>query len=206
MGPMAETTTDRRRATAERNVETILDATEALLAGGTVPSTVAVAAAAGLSRPTVYAHFPTREALLEAVVERAVRWATEALAVVELGEGTPLEALDRLVATAWSELDRHRAIADVVTDHLSAASLKRAHEALHGPIAELVQRGQAGGAFRDDLPRDWLVASYFALMHACGDEVRAGHLPADQAVATLQATFRGLFAAPPKRRARRPAP
>lgn len=196
MGPMAETTTDRRRATAERNVATILDATEALLAGGTVPSTVAVAAEAGLSRPTVYAHFPTREALLEAVVERVVRAATDALATVRLGEGTPPDALDRLVATAWSELDRHRAIAGVVTEHLSAPSLKRAHEALHAPIGQLVARGQADGTFRDDLPRDWLVASYFALMHACGDEVRAGHLAPERAVPTLQATLRGLFAAP----------
>jgi TetR/AcrR family transcriptional regulator, mexCD-oprJ operon repressor len=206
MGPMAETTTDRRRATAERNVETILDATEALLAGGAVPSTVAVAAEAGLSRPTVYAHFPTREALLEAVVERAIRRATDALATVKLGEGTPLDALDRLVAAAWSELDRHRAVAGVVTEHLSVPSLRHAHEALHAPIAALVARGQADGTFRDDLPRDWLVASYFALMHACGDEVRAGHLAADQAVPTLQATLRGLFAAPrPRpRRARKP--
>jgi len=37
------------------------------------------------------------------------------------------------------------------------------------------------------------VASYFALMHACGEEVRAGRLPEGDAVPTLQATLRGIF-------------
>ena len=42
------------------------------------PVTIAgVASAAGVSRVTVYAHFPTTEALLEAVVERAVGHAAE---------------------------------------------------------------------------------------------------------------------------------
>jgi AcrR family transcriptional regulator len=97
---MADTTKDHRRATAERNVAAILDAAEALLARGAAASTSAVAAEAGVSRVTVYAHFPTRESLLEAVVERAVRHATETLAAARLGEGSAIAALERLVAAA----------------------------------------------------------------------------------------------------------
>ena len=42
-------------------------------------------------------------------------------------------------------------------------------------------------------PPHWLVSSYFALMHACGEEVRAGRLAAEDAVPILHATLRGVF-------------
>src|SRR4051794_41881458 len=78
--------TDHRRATAERNVEKILDAAAGLLARGAAASTSAVAAAAGVSRVTVYSHFATREALLEAGAERAVLPAPRPPAAARPGE------------------------------------------------------------------------------------------------------------------------
>jgi TetR/AcrR family transcriptional repressor of mexCD-oprJ operon len=193
---MPDAPPDHRRATAQRNVEAILDAAERLLARGAPATTSAVAAEAGVSRVTVYAHFATREALLEAVVERVVRHATEAIDAARVDEGEPAEALDRLVAAGWRELDRNRAVANAAAEQLSPAALTRSHSALHEPIAALVRRGQERGDFRDDLPPGWLVASYFALMHACGEEVRAGRLPPDEAVEVLEATLRGAFSRP----------
>jgi TetR/AcrR family transcriptional regulator, mexCD-oprJ operon repressor len=186
-------TTDHRRATAERNVEAILDAAEALLARGAAATTTAVAAEAGVSRVTLYAHFPTREALVEAVVARAVEGATAALDAVEPDRGPPLEALDRLVAAGWTELDRHRAMAAAAREHLGAAAMRAAHGSVFERITALVDRGREEGAFRRDLPVDWLVTSCLALIHACGDEVRAGRLEADDAPGLLQATVRSLF-------------
>src|SRR3954469_22366790 len=185
--------TDHRRATAERNVEKILDAAAGLLARGAAASTSAVAAAAGVSRVTVYSHFATREALLEAVAERAGPRATGALADARLDEDPAVEALDRLVAIAWDHLDRSGAIARAAGDELSAAAMDRAHTALRAPIGALLARGQAEGAFRADLPAEWLVSTYFALMHACGDEVRAGRLDRGAAVGVLQPTLRSVF-------------
>ena len=68
----------------------------------------AVAAQAGLSRVTLYAHFPTWETLLEAAVERAVRRVMTALEATRPDEGPPIEALDRLLAAAWQHLARPR--------------------------------------------------------------------------------------------------
>jgi AcrR family transcriptional regulator len=184
---------DHRRATAERNVEKILDAAAALLARGAAASTTAVATEAGVSRPTVYAHFPTREALIEAVAERAVRRASAALQDARLDEGSATDALDRLVAVAWDHLDRGGAIARAAGDQLPAEAMARAHTALRGPIGALLARGQAEGVFRSDLPSPWLISSYFALMHACGEEVRAGTLDSAEAVAVLQPTLRAVF-------------
>jgi TetR/AcrR family transcriptional regulator, mexCD-oprJ operon repressor len=190
---MSETTSDHRRATAERNVEAILAAAESLLDRGAAASISAVAAAAGVSRVTVYAHFPTREALLEAVVARAVGRARAAVEGLGLDEVEPTDALGRLVAAGWEEIDRHRSVAQAASELLDSATLMRAHEALRGPIAALVERGRAEGVFRDDLPAHWLVSTYFALMHACRDDVRAGVLEADDAVGILTATLRGVF-------------
>jgi AcrR family transcriptional regulator len=87
--------TDRRRVIADRNVHAILDAAEELLRKHAPVNIAAVARQAGGSRVTVYAHFATGEALLEAVVERAVGHAAAALAAAEPETGPPLEALTR---------------------------------------------------------------------------------------------------------------
>ena len=78
---------------AERNVEAILDAAEELLRSQGHASISAVAAQAGVSRVTVYAHFPAWTALLEAAVERAVRQTMTALQSVRPEDGPPVEAL-----------------------------------------------------------------------------------------------------------------
>jgi AcrR family transcriptional regulator len=152
-----------------------------------------VATEAGVSRPTVYAHFPTREALVEAVAERAVGRATAALEDAHLEEDSPLAALDRVIEVAWDHLDRGSAVARAAGHQLSSEAMARAHTALRGPIGALLRRGQAAGVFRTDLPEPWLISSYFALMHACGEEVRGGTLDASDAVAVLQPTLRAVF-------------
>jgi TetR/AcrR family transcriptional regulator, mexCD-oprJ operon repressor len=193
---MPDAATDHRRATAEHNVQAILDAAEVLLARGDTASITAVASEAGVSRVTVYAHFPDPQALLEAVTKRSVSGFSEHLDAAALDEGSPLEALDRLVARAWTELDRHGVIAEAASRHLSPAALARAHKSLHQPIARLIKRGRASGDFRTDLPAGWLVSTYFALMHACGDDVRAGKLPVKEATRVLQTTLRAVFIGP----------
>ena len=196
MRQMPEASTDHRRATAERNVEAILDAAQSLLERGAAASIAAVAAEAGVSRVTVYSHFPTREALLEALAERAVTRFRAALEPVDLAGEDPAAALDRLIAMAWREQDRYEGLAHVIRTGLSSSALIRAHESLHEPVLSLISRGQAAGAFRGDLPAHWLLTAYFSLMHACGDEVRAGSIDPDRAVGLLQATVGGLFGVP----------
>jgi TetR/AcrR family transcriptional regulator, mexCD-oprJ operon repressor len=187
--------TDHRRATAERNTGAILDSAEALLEQGVQPSITAVAAEAGVSRVTVYAHFATLDDVLGAVMERAVRAASDALEAAEPQRGPAIEALDRLIAAAWRELDRNRAIAQAAAEHLIPADVMKTHDAALHPVRKLVQRGRRAGAFRKDLSTDWLVTSFFALLHACGDEVRAGRMDATKAPDILATTVRAVFVA-----------
>jgi AcrR family transcriptional regulator len=184
---------DHRRAAAEHSIESILDAVETLLASGASITTTAVAAKSGVSRVTVYSHFPTQEAMLEAVAARVVERFRSRLDGLALDRGPAPAALDRLIAAAWSELDRYDAVAAAITRGLGAERLRRSHAALHQPIVALIERGRAEGSFRTDLPVDWLLASYFALVHACGEEVRAGRVGPDEATAILQTSVNDLF-------------
>jgi TetR/AcrR family transcriptional regulator, mexCD-oprJ operon repressor len=188
--------TDHRRATAERNAEAILGAAEAQMARGAAVSISSVAADAGVSRVTLYAHFPTREALIEGVVTRVVQRARDALADARLQDGPATEALDRVIAIGWDHLDRGGGIARVGGDVLTPAAMDRAHRALHEPLGALVRRGQASGEFRDDLSVAWLLTTFFAVMHAAGEQLRAGALAREDAVGVLQPTLRSVFAKP----------
>jgi TetR/AcrR family transcriptional regulator, mexCD-oprJ operon repressor len=184
---------DHRRATAERNVGAILDAVERLLERGSQATIVAVATEAGVSRVTVYAHFATREQLLEAVVERAVQRTTEALDAVAPERGPPLEALGRVIYAGWRDLDRNNAIAHAAGELLTPEALRRTHQAAHRRLRKLVDRGRRGGDFRTDVPAEWLVTAFHALIHAAGDDVRAGRMPAGAALEALRKTMHDVF-------------
>ena len=63
----------------------------------------AIAAAADVSRATVYRHFPTREALMDAIRAQALAAGAQAIVECRLEEGGATEALRRLVE-AWLEI------------------------------------------------------------------------------------------------------
>jgi AcrR family transcriptional regulator len=184
---------DYQRGVAERNVEAILDAVEELLERRGQASISAVAAQAGVSRVTVYAHFPTWEALLEAAVERAVRRTMTALDAAEPQAGPPVQALERMLAAAWRHLARYSAMAQAVAGQLGPEAVTRTHQAAHRTVGALLERGRADGSFRTDLPSAWLVTCCITLIHACAQEVRAGRIGENDAVSVLTVTVRDLF-------------
>jgi AcrR family transcriptional regulator len=185
--------TDHRRATAERNVSAILEAAEMLLDEGTTPTVAAVAKRAGVSRVTVYAHFDTLEAILAAVLERAVARAAEAFDDATSGMESAMEALELAVRASWEKLTRHTPIAAAAAAHLSPETVRRAHEPGYAHARWLFEAGVESGEFRADVPVEWLQSVYYALLHVAGDDVRAGRLNDDAALAALTSTLRAAF-------------
>jgi TetR/AcrR family transcriptional regulator, mexCD-oprJ operon repressor len=190
---VATTSTDHRRAKAERNVEAILDAAERLLRRHSQVSIAAVAKEAGVSRVTVYSHFPTREELIEAVVGRVTRAAQDSIEDAKPGDGDPVEALDRVITIAWNELERQEAIRQAAAENLSSEAAWRAHQNVAGAVQRLIERGRRTRAFRKDLPVQWLVASAFALLHTAADEVREGRIKRDAAMSAVKTSVIELF-------------
>ena len=188
----SQRTTAYQREVSERNVEAILDAAEELLLSQGHASISAIAAQAGVSRVTVYAHFPTGTALLEAAVERAVRRTMTALQSVRPDDGSAIEALDRMLAATWQHLAKYQAMAAAVAELLSPEAVTRTHQAAHHTLGAMLERGQADGSFRADLPARWLVTASIALVHACSEEVRAGHIDEQDAIRILSTSVRDL--------------
>lgn len=199
-----ESRPDSRRAIAAHNLEAILDGTERLLQRGEQPSISAVAAEAGVSRPTVYAHFPDRPALLAALVERTVGHAMSAIKAAEPDRGRAADALKRLIASSWQQLAGHDEIARAAARELSADAMRQAHESARNVIRRLIVRGRRDGSFRTDVPVGWLVTASLALTHAAAEAVRTGELDAQAAPQILTQTI-GELLSPPKDATRRSA-
>jgi AcrR family transcriptional regulator len=187
---------DSRQTIADRNVEAILEAADRLLQRREQPSIVAVANEAGVSRPTVYAHFGDRERLLEALVERAVRRAMQAIESADPERGPAVDALQRLIAASWEELGHHEDIARDAAAQLSTHAMRQAHQPARITIAEVIERGRREGTFRTDVTVGWLVTTCLALIHAAAEEVRAGELESNAALDLLSATITDLLVGP----------
>src|SRR3982751_5187349 len=101
---MAEQTQRRRRSDADRSVQAILQAALEALASDPEASMAAIARRAGVVRATIYAHFPTRESLLDAVMEHTVGQVAQAMREAEPDRGEPQEALERVLRATWRQL------------------------------------------------------------------------------------------------------
>ena len=139
------------RSDAVRNRERVLAAAEeAFGETGTGASTEEIARRAGVGAGTLFRHFPTKEALLEAVfVARLRRLADRAVALGDAAD--PGVALRDLFAEVVAESATKNAYADA----LDAAAVSRATGAvgaeLRDALGVLLDRAQREGVVRSDL-------------------------------------------------------
>jgi AcrR family transcriptional regulator len=184
----------RRRADAEQNLAAILTAAASVLSAHPDASVEDVARAAGVSRQTIYAHFPSRDALLDAVVGRATAEVTAALEAAGLRDAPPAEALVRLLDAGWTASARYPFLW-----HLPAVTADQDRDR-HGPVVErlreIIQRGQDSGDFDRSLTPDWLLAAALALGRAAEDEVKAGRMTIEAASHAVHHSFLRLFTRP----------
>ena len=198
---MTKTTTPapaprRRRLDADRSVAAILAAALDALAGDPDASMAEIARRAGVVRATIYVHFPTREALLDAVMEHAVAEVAQATSDAEPQRGEPKEALERVLRATWRKLDSFQALLTINTNRLSAKELHRRHLPVLTLFEPLIERGQQAGDFRPDLPVSWHLAVIRAIAHTASFELQAGRIPEDQAEAAMLTTVLAAISAP----------
>lgn len=184
----------RRRADAERNITAILDAALSCFAGDPAATMADIARAAGVGRVTLYGHFPSRQQLLEAALDRGVAEAAAVLDDETLDDLPADEALGALVRSSWHVLDRHRMVFEAAHQALDHRQLRRHHDPVMGRFEQLVTRGQAEGSIRTDLADSWLVAVIFSLLHTAAAEVNAGRLRTNAVADTLHATVLSALA------------
>lgn len=188
----------RRRADAERSIARILGAAVDALATNPDASMAAIARRAGLVRATIYVHFPTREALIDAVTDRALEEVSTAIDAAEPDRGTAEDALARVVRSTWRTLGRYHALVAINTQRHGHAELHAKHHAVLARLAPLITRGQADGRFHPNVSAAWHLAMLLALVHAASGELQAGRVTDADAEPALVATVLGALSGRPR--------
>ncbi|MFG6191949.1 TetR/AcrR family transcriptional regulator [Nonomuraea sp. JJY05] len=183
-----------RRADAERNIAAILEAGTRLLSADPTASVADIAKAAGVGRVTLYGHFPSREALVDAVLDHAVETADAVLADDSLDTAPAPEAMARLLRSSWEVLDRHRRLFLAADRVLATERIREHHERPLRRVERLIVRGQRAGDFRTDLPPGWLVTTFFSIIHSAAQEREAGRLAPEEVELVLTKTMLSLLA------------
>src|SRR5260221_12232528 len=98
-----------------------------------------------------------------------------------------------MLGGAWQHLARYGAMARAGAELLTPDAVARTHHVARQSIGALVERGQADGSFRTDLPAHWLVTASITLIHACADGVRSGQIDEGDAPRILRTSVRDLF-------------
>lgn len=175
----------RRRADADRSRAAILAAAIAVLDERIDAGLERVAEAAGVTRQTVYAHFPSRDVLLNAVVDELTRETLQAIDALDFDHGSALDKLLGLIDLSWQAFEQHPLLL-----HLpQVAGPDERHDPVIERFGRLIRRGQRAGEITRELSVDWLVTALIALGHAGGEAVATGRLPAKKAAASLHTSI-----------------
>jgi AcrR family transcriptional regulator len=158
----------RLRVDAERNRARLLDAARAAFASGQVPVTLEqVARDADVGIGTLYRHFPTREALVEALYRQE-------LADLCASAGDLLEThVPERALRAWMDrfagyVRAKREMADALRAVFAAGSVtvSFAREQLTAAVQTILDAGISAGTLRDDVRAEDIVATIVGMFTA----------------------------------------
>jgi AcrR family transcriptional regulator len=176
---MSEPAPASGRADARRNHDAVVAAAIALLTEDPAVSMTAIADASGVTRTTVYRHFPTRDALLRAVFARVH---AEFVALGEEAVGAGTSAADTLRQFAREVVPRseryrfltgYRALAEEVFDD---------EQLIEGDgVLAWLRAAHARGELRPETPPEWQFRMLRSLVTAACQEVLAGRADAERA-------------------------
>jgi AcrR family transcriptional regulator len=179
-----------RRTDARTNRERILTVAEEVFGrGGDTASTEEVARLAGVGIATVFRHFPTKTALLRAVlIGRLNRLRDQAGALLDAADpgAAFFEFFGTVVEDAAGKLAITNALVDVGGDNDPAVI--EAGQELHAGVGALLDRAQQAGAVRVDVA----LPEVYALLIGTARAAAYAGLDAELRAKTLAIVFDGL--------------
>ena len=167
MGIQSVETAHKFRADAARNRERLLKAATAVFsAGGADASLEAVARRAGVGIGTLYRHFPTREALFEAVYRHEVQQLSE-LANPLKDEAASVEALRQWLRSVVEFVATKKGMAAALELAVAGSSElhARSFEQLTKAAGVLLDRAVAAGEIRSDIQPENLVRAVVGMCY-----------------------------------------
>jgi AcrR family transcriptional regulator len=158
----------RPRVDAERNRARLLDAARAAFASGREPVTLEqIARDSGVGIGTLYRHFPTREALVEALYRQEL---ADLCASVDglLAAGSPEDALRAWMDRFAGYVAAKREMADALRAVFAAGTVtvSQAREQLAAAVRTILDADGPAGTLRDDVRADDIVAMIVGMFTA----------------------------------------
>lgn len=160
-------TAPARRRDARRNRELLIEAAHEVFAeqGLEAPLDV-IARRAGVGNATLYRHFPTRAALVDAVFSDPLA-GTTAAGERARAASDPWEGLVGYLEAVFAVLASDRGTNDLMTTHLEGAeSLQAVHAHNRATIELLLRRGRDEGSIRADVTTEDVLFALAALGRA----------------------------------------
>jgi AcrR family transcriptional regulator len=170
----------------DRTAAAILDAAASVFSErGSTTNMAEVAAAAGVSRATLYRYYPDREALLDALAAAALAAAAARLADAGLERAPVEEAIERIVRALIAVGDRY----GVLVRERIEVDKAEADRLVGAPMRAVFARGVESGLFRQDLTPDVLLELFGGALIAALKLTERGRLGVEEASAATASVF-----------------
>ena len=203
----------KERQRSERE-QLILNAAEGLLVekGYSAMSVDEIASHVGISKGTVYLHFPSKEDLLLALIVREFTTYSNHIDAIFASPQMPLEKLAAIIALSYGNMgSTHITLfATIAQNPELRALLMQKKEAANGhrekmsqQISEIIDEGKACGQITTALPTSVIIGLFFSLLtpHAFAHLVEQDTIPfADLQAYVTQFFFKGVAVETPPER------
>jgi AcrR family transcriptional regulator len=160
----------KERADARRNRERLVEvARRAFAAPDNTVTLEAIARDAGVGIGTLYRHFPSREALVEAVYRAELRHLCESAREL-LADRPPEDALRAWMDRFADYVATKREMADALREVIASGAItsSQAREELAAAVEALLAAGVAAGTLRADVSAEDVVVGVVGVFLACG--------------------------------------
>jgi AcrR family transcriptional regulator len=141
------------------------------------------ATTAGVTRQTVYAHFPSRDALIAALLHAVGVETVAAMEAAHLDTVPPADALRRYLDIGWQLIRGYPFLLGPALAQNPEPGDSAAHQAGTALLEQVIQRGQRDGDFDRAFPADWLAVAIVGLVRTGAEQFIAGRLTTSQAAA-----------------------
>jgi AcrR family transcriptional regulator len=161
---MSVTAEKALRADSERTVQLILEAAERVLSKNPAATMEQIAIAAGVARTTVHRRFATRELLIDALTQWAVRQFLDAVSEARPETAPPLVALYQVTVNVLRvKINWSFAMNAPVSED---SAMAKAHKEILHCCDMLFTRARDAGVMKPDTDLVWARQAYYGLIHA----------------------------------------
>ncbi|MEI5101472.1 TetR/AcrR family transcriptional regulator [Streptomyces sp. PmtG] len=174
---------------ADANRRRILDVAFAELSRDPDASMDQIARAAGVVRRTVYGHFPSRDALVTALLDEAVAAVTAAHAAAYEQADDPARAVAAAMLGVWRVAAPYRLLLRLAQSAVTMDGIRERLAPINAAGVAMFQRALDEGRFSTDLPPLALVYVLESIVFGLMEAVNDGVLGAEEAGRAAAATF-----------------